>query len=105
MITAVMTFDHRTPQAEVWRITCEVEGEIFKTMSSHGASNALCRVLVNAGVADQPLEVRACDGALCFTVSSIHEWARWTWLENAGETPRMVRWRPRPAERVEPAQL
>jgi hypothetical protein len=48
----------RTPSGGcLWLAECEVAGKRFEARSRHGAANALARELVEAGIADTPLEV------------------------------------------------
>ena len=96
MLEATMALDYLTRRGERWRASCQWRGKTFEAVSANGVSNALCRMLVKAGVPDQALEMRKPNGSLRFTVDSIHEWAKWTWKESP-HGPTMQRWKPFPA--------
>jgi hypothetical protein len=93
----------RTPKkGSAWRATCEWQGRRFEAVSRNGASHALCRELVAAGVPDKPLQVFDQDGKLRFVIRSIHEAAGRTYLETSNEPMRRVRHKARPAIAGEP---
>jgi hypothetical protein len=88
--------DTRTPERScVYEAECEVEGRRYSARSRHGAPNELARVLVSAGVADQPVEIRQAGIKGCVTYS-LHELARWTYVGSATAPVRRVRWKPPP---------
>jgi hypothetical protein len=87
----------RTPErSSIFEAECEVDGRRYSARSRHGAPNELARLLVSAGVADQPVEVRHAGIKGCLSWRSLHEMARWTYEESAGVPLRRVRWRPLP---------
>jgi hypothetical protein len=49
----------RTQTGSLWEATTEVDGRPYSAAGRHGAPQALARVLVAAGIADQPVEVRS----------------------------------------------
>jgi hypothetical protein len=55
---------------------------------------ALCRALIAAGHADQPMTVRDPGGRVLLTVASIAAAAELTVMENATAGPRFVKWAP-----------
>jgi hypothetical protein len=86
-----------TPERScVYEAECEVDGRRYSARSRHGAANELARVLVSAGVPDQPVEIRQAGIKGCMTWHSLHELARWTYHESATVTLRRVRWKPPP---------
>jgi hypothetical protein len=62
----------------VYEAECEIGGQRYSARSRHGAPNELARVLVSAGVADQPVEVRHAGIKGCISYRSLHQMARWT---------------------------
>ena len=87
----------RTPErSSIFEAECELDGQRYSARSRHGAPNELARVLVSAGVPDQPVEVRHAGVKGCLSWRSLHEMARWTYKESAGVPLRRVRWRPLP---------
>ena len=87
----------RTPQrSSIFEAECEVDGRRYSDRSRHGAPNELARLLVSAGVPDQPVEVRHAGIKGCLSWRSLHEMARWTYEESAGVPLRRVRWKPLP---------
>jgi hypothetical protein len=60
---------------------CEVDRQRFEARSRRGAAHALARVLVAAGVADQPVEVRQDGLTVCIRYPSLHGMARRTYSE------------------------
>jgi hypothetical protein len=87
--------DTRTPgRSCVYQAECEVDGRSYSARSRHGAPNELARVLVAAGVSDQPVEVRQVGIKGCITYRSLHELACWTYEESATVPLRRVRWKP-----------
>jgi hypothetical protein len=69
----------RTPQrSSIFEAECEVDGQRYSARSRHGAPNKLARLLVSAGVADQPVEVRHAGIKGCLSWRSLHEMAHWT---------------------------
>jgi hypothetical protein len=89
--------DTRTPQRScVYEAECEVDGRRYTARSRHGAPDELARVLISAGVADQPVEVRQVGIKGCISYPSLNELARWPYQESATVPLRRVRWRPLP---------
>jgi hypothetical protein len=87
----------RTPErSSLFEAECEVDGRRYAARSRRGAPNELARVLVSAGVADQPVEVRHAGIKGCISYPSLHEMARWTYEESATVPLRRVRWKPLP---------
>ena len=87
----------RTPERSCfYEAECEVDGRRYAARSRHGAANELARVLVSAGVPDQPVEVRHTGLKGCVSYPSLHEMAGWTYEESAGVSLRRVRWKPLP---------
>lgn len=87
----------RTPErSSVFEAECEVGDQRYSARSRHGAPNELARLLVSAGVPDQPVEVRQIGIKGCLSWRSLHEMARWTYEESATMPLRRVRWKPLP---------
>jgi hypothetical protein len=87
----------RTPErSSIFEAECEVDGQRYSARSRHGAPNELARLLVSAGVTDQPVEVRHAGIKGCLSWRSLHELGGWTYEESAGVPLRKVRWRPLP---------
>ena len=87
----------RTPERpSVFEAECEVDGRRYAARSRHGAPNELARVLVSAGVPDQPVEMRQVGINGCTTCRSLHQLARWTYVESATVPLRRGRWKPLP---------
>lgn len=87
----------RTPEKSCfYEAECEVDGQHYSARSRHGAPNELARVLVSAGVADQPVEVRQVGIKGYISYRALHELARWTYQETVAVPLRQVRWRPLP---------
>lgn len=87
----------RMPEkGDAWAASCEWQEQWFEAVPRNGAANALCRVLVAAGVPDQPMRMVGTDGKPRFTVRSIHEAARWTYKESASEPLRRVLYKEHP---------
>jgi hypothetical protein len=63
----------------------DIAGKRYGSTSRHGAPNALARVLVEAGIADDTVEVRYAGVAGCMSYRSLHAIARFTYSE--GNTP------------------
>jgi hypothetical protein len=98
----------RTHTGSLWEAVTEIDGQPYSATSRHGAPQALARVLVAAGIADQPVEVRSevCvfdNGAEirteqlrgCIRHRSLHAMAKWTYSE--GNQPlRRVRFQEQP---------
>jgi hypothetical protein len=49
----------RTQTGSLWVAMAEIGGKTYSATSRHGAPQALARVLVAAGITDQPVEVRS----------------------------------------------
>ncbi|MGA8757659.1 MAG: hypothetical protein WB611_15250 [Stellaceae bacterium] len=87
----------RTPEKScIFEAACELDGQPYTARSRHGAANELARMLVAAGVADQPVEVCHAGIKGWITYCSLHELARWSYQESAKVTLRRVRWKPHP---------
>jgi hypothetical protein len=85
----------RTPErSSFFEAECEVDGRRYAARSRRGAPNELARVLVSAGVADQPVAVRHAGIKGCISYRSLHELALWTYEESATVPLRRVRWKP-----------
>ena len=78
----------------IFEAECEVDGQRYSARSRHGAPNELARVLVSAGVADQPVEVRQVGVKGYISYCALHELARWTYQESTTVPLRRVRWKP-----------
>src|SRR5271166_3266160 len=98
----------RTHTGSRWEATSEADGHTYSAASRHGAPQALARVLVAAGIADQPVEVRSevCifdngdeirtdEPHGCIRYRSLHAMASWACTE--GDRPlRRIPYRQRP---------
>ena len=51
----------RTSTGSLWQAETEIDGKTYSATSRHGAPQALARVLIDAGIPDQPVEVRGSD--------------------------------------------
>lgn len=72
----------RTPSMGcAWVATCEIAGRRFTARSRHGAPNALARQLVEAGIADHPVEVREIGRPGAMRYRSLHKMAGYTYTE------------------------
>ena len=73
--TAVMTLVPGTRAAErgsLWSASCDWSGQTFEARCRSGAAYKLCRLLVAAGIPDQPLQVFNAKGQIDLTFTSIH---------------------------------
>ena len=71
-----------TKNSEVaWRAVATVNGQVYEATSRHGASCALARVLVGAGVEDQPVQVYD-KARKALKWRSLHEMAGFTYGRN-----------------------
>lgn len=86
--------DSLTGRGVAWKASATVDGETFNTASRSGATTALARVLVNADIADQPVEVYD-QGRKTLRWPSLHAMAQWTYSEGDSVLHR-IRWRPNP---------
>jgi hypothetical protein len=99
----------RTQTGSLWEATAEIDGKSYFAVSRHGAPQALARVLVAAGIADQPVEVRSevcvIDAGKemrteelrgCITYRSLHAMAKWTFTEGAATPLHRVRFQEQP---------
>ena len=87
----------RTPgRSCLYEVECEVDGRRYSARSRHEAPNELARVLVSAGVPDQPVEVRQVGIRGYLSWRSLHEMAPWSYEESAKVPLRRVRWKPPP---------
>jgi hypothetical protein len=98
----------RTGTGSLWEASTEIGSKTYSAVSRHGAPQALARVLLAAGILDQPVEVRSeiCvfdDGKTiradelkgCIGYRSLHAMARYTFQE--GDRPlHRVRYTERP---------
>jgi hypothetical protein len=98
----------RTGTGSLWEASTEFGSKTYSAVSRHGAPQALARMLVVAGIPDQPVEVRSgiCifdDGKTirteelkgCIRYRSLHAMARYTFQE--GDRPlHRVRYAERP---------
>jgi hypothetical protein len=83
----------RTPSKSCfYQAACEVNGVSYSARSRNGASNELARVLVAAGIADQPMAVvqKGLKGEL--TYRSFHRAAKWTYQETETMPLRRMPW-------------
>ena len=72
---------------------CEIDGIPYSARSRSGASNELARVLVAAGIPDQPIEARdRRSGLKALTYRSFHAAAKWTYREGAATLLQRVRY-------------
>lgn len=86
-----------------WLARCTVDGVDYEASSRRGASIELARVLVAAGIPDQPVEVWDQDGAPrgrqtnapSLRWPSLHKMAGWTYKES-DQPLRRARWYPAP---------
>ena len=88
----------RSPHAGgplVERVRCDVGGLPYQAESKSGAICKLCRVLVEAGVADAPWQAFR-NGKLVMAGASIHRMAGRAISETDKQRPRWVRWKPYP---------
>jgi hypothetical protein len=81
-----------------WLAECTIDGQSYTARSRRGAPHELARLLVGAGVTDQPMIVRSFGLAGYATYLSIHKAALYTIEENAGTAPRRAKWREPPAD-------
>jgi hypothetical protein len=94
----------RGATGSAWHAACAIDERIFEATSRHGAPNALARVLVEAGIPDDDVEVHDLDrgepgiGIVSLRYRSMHEMAKWTYEESAGRPLRRVRFRERPED-------
>jgi hypothetical protein len=86
----------RTQTGSLWEATAEIDGKSYFAVSRRGVPQAIARMLVAAGIADQPVEVRS---EVCvldagkemrteelrgsITYRSLHAMAKWTFTEGA----------------------
>ena len=73
-----------------------VDGQRYSARSRYGTSNQLARLLVAAGVADQPVEIRQVGIKGCISYRSLHELWLWAYQETASAPLRRVCWMPPP---------
>src|SRR5829696_5269440 len=78
-----------------WQAETIVAGVTYTASSRRGAVHALARVLVEAGIEDQPMQVHAEGLAGFMTYRSFHRAAERTIEENATTPVRTVRYQPR----------
>lgn len=76
-IRALWTMGKRTPERQYEVCECEWDGRHFEAEYPGEAAHPLCRLLVEAGCPDGPMEVFNLAGWLLFTLWSIHEAAKW----------------------------
>jgi len=87
--------------------TCEVEGRAYSAASRKGAMFKLCRVLVAAGIPDQPYEVlnTAAPGIVSMRGQSIHASAGLKVLHRDARAPRFSRFAPLDETGPQPDQV
>ena len=89
----------RTERGCPWLIECTVDGTLYRARSRSGAPMALARLLVAAGIPDQPMRVTSAGLAGATLYRSIHRLAGRTIAESAtGRGPKLVRFALRPAD-------
>jgi hypothetical protein len=99
----------RTQTGSLWEASAEIDGKSYSAVSRHGAPQALARVLIAAGVEDQPAEVRSevCvfdSGAEirtvllrgCIRYRSFHTMGKTTFAESATAPLRRTRFEEQP---------
>ena len=92
LISQLPLEDPRTRQRSyIYEAECQVNGRRYSASARHGAPNELARVLISAGVADQPVNVRQVGIQGCISYRSLHKLARWTYQESATVPLRRVR--------------
>jgi len=99
MITITLTpqQDTRTPErACYYTATCEIDGKPYQARKRLGAGNELARMLVSAGIPDQPVQVRQAGQPGHTTWHSLYRMALYDYAEGSGTTLRMIRWTPPP---------
>lgn len=82
----------RTSRGCVYKIDCEVDGTNYSIESRSGAPYALARVLVAAGVPDQPMTVVTTGLAGEAQYRSIHRMAGYTISESASKPAALTRY-------------
>jgi hypothetical protein len=82
-------------RSSVYEAECEVDGQCYSARSRNGAPNELARVLVAAGIPDQPVESHHAGIKGWITYRSLHQMARWSYREGTRRVQR-VRWLPPP---------
>lgn len=89
---------HRTNRGCPWVATCEIAGTSYAARSRSGAPYALARILVAAGIPDQPMSLvtQGLKGEMRFR--SIHRMAGWTVAESSSTPAKLVKWTERPAQ-------
>jgi hypothetical protein len=83
-------------RSSVYEAECEVDGQCYSARSRNGAPNELARLLVAAGIPDQPVESHHAGIRGWITYRSLHQMARWTYEEGRGMPLRRIRWRAPP---------
>ena len=99
----------RTQTGSPWKASTEIDGKTYSATSRHGGPQAPARVLIAAGIADQPVEVRSevCvfdNGAEmgteelrgCVRYRSLYGLAKWTFTEGAATPLHRVRFQDQP---------
>lgn len=72
--------DTRTKQrTSAWRARTTIEGKTYVEESRGGATHALARTLVKAGLPDAEMQVHENGRVGFLLVPSFHAWARWTY--------------------------
>jgi hypothetical protein len=82
-----------TGTGSAWRAVAMVEGRSYEATSRHGVPMALARVLVAAGVPDQPVVVTTDDLRGEVRYRSLHRMALRTMTETSGQSLRSIPWR------------
>ena len=70
----------RTKQrASAWRASADIGGKTYVEESRGGATHALARTLVKAGLPDAEMQVHENGRPGYLLVPSFHAWAKWTY--------------------------
>lgn len=85
--------DSRTTRGSAWLAT--IDG--YSARSRSGASFALARTLVDAGLPDQPVRVTQAGIAGYVTYRSLHRMAGLTIAEGGSQPVHLAKWREMPA--------
>jgi hypothetical protein len=85
----------RTPSRSCqWLAETTIDGTAYSARSRNGAPYALARVLVEAGIADQPVTVISAGTKGEMTYKSLHAMAGCTIKEGAATSIQRVKWAP-----------
>jgi ferredoxin len=86
----------RTSTGSLWEASTEIDRKTYSASSRHGAPQALARVLVAAGIPDQPVEVRSEERPGCIRYRSLYEMTKWTFTEGTSTLLHRVRYQEQP---------